>query len=151
MPSEKLRYLKNRPRPPVDYWDMKNLIGEESTERLTELLMLAGERSDALGKALYVIWGSKQFEKLGDYKLLEEAFLYAIKLDDFVSYDQAGAYDIVVYELVGFFKKKKVENKLTVELIAIKNNLLPKLESAAELLQDENSWFDAVEELRNLI
>jgi hypothetical protein len=30
MPSEKSRYRKNRPAPPVDFWVMKELFDEES-------------------------------------------------------------------------------------------------------------------------
>lgn len=151
MPSEKSRYLKNRPRPPVDFWDFKKLLVEESAERLSDLLLVAGERFKPLRNALFIICGAKQFAQSGDYKLFEETLLYAVKLDDFISYDKAGAYSIVADELVDFFKKAKKENKLDSRLVEILEKVIPQLESSAELLQDENSWFDATEELRALL
>lgn len=152
MPSEKSRYLKNRPRPPVDFWDFKKLLVEESAEKLSDLLLVAGERFKPLRNALYIICGAKQFEQLGDYNLLEETLLYAVKLDDVVSYDKAGAYSLVSDELVDFFKKMKQENRLNEKLLAVLSNLIPQIESSSELLMDDgNNWSDAAEELRLLL
>lgn len=152
MPSEKSRYLKNRTRPSVDFWDLKNLLVEESPERLSELLLIAGERFTPLSKVLYIVCGAKQFEQFADYKLLEKNFLFAVTLDDVVSYDKAGAYSIIAYELVDFFKKMKQDHKLDEKLSAVLKNVILALESSAELLMDDgNSWSDAAEELRVLL
>ena len=150
MPSERSRYLKNRPSPPVNFLNFKKLLIEESPERLSSLLMIAGQKFKPLRNALYIICGAKQFEQFADHKLLEETLLFAVKLDDFVSYDNAGAYSIVTDELVDFFKKNKKGNKLDQKLLKILERVIPQLESSAELLQDENSWFAAVDELRAL-
>ena len=146
MPSEKAKYLKNRPSPPYDYKDVKSEMKNFSSEKIEELLLSFSSRNTPLWRTLIIMTATSRFEKDRDISVLQAALLYALNLEDHISYDRAGAYRFIVYPVIEFFK----ENNRSKVVMALLEEILPVLENASYCLQDEGSWYEAHEELSEL-
>ncbi|MCK5882812.1 MAG: hypothetical protein KAG61_03925 [Bacteriovoracaceae bacterium] len=146
MPSEKIKRLKVRSRPHCCYDDMKSQIKSFQRKQIENLLLGFSSYSTPLRKTVIVMTAISRYVKDGDLPTLGKALSFAIELEDHVTYDRAGEYCFVVYPIADFFK----ENSSSKDLMALLAELLPVLENSAMLLQDENSWYDAFEELSRL-
>jgi hypothetical protein len=146
MPSEKMRYLKNRPRPPYDYKDIKLEIKNFTRENIEEMLLNFSICSIPLRRTLIIMTATNRFKKDRDISALQEVLLYALNLEDHIPYDRAGEYRFIIYPVIEFF----IENRRSKKLMDLLEEILPVLENFSYHLQDEGSWYEAYEELSEL-
>jgi len=147
MPSEKSRYLKNQPKPPFYHDEIQKHLKSVPRQEVETLLINFSSRNEALRKTLIVLTAIAKFNESKDYKMLSDAFKYTLSLQGHIDYDKAGQYSNVTYPVVEFFKNANHDNRL----MEILEEVLPILEESSYLLQDEGSWYEAHEELGELL
>ncbi|MBF0316378.1 MAG: hypothetical protein HQK50_17070 [Oligoflexia bacterium] len=147
MPSEKSKYLNRRSRPPFYYDEVRKYLPEFSRENLEDIILNFSPRNDALHRTMIISTAIIKFNHTKDYEMLESALIYIFSLQDHVPYNQAGQYSNVIDPVLNFFKEAKGD----IRLKEVLKNILPLLEVSSWLLQDENSWYDANEELLKIL
>jgi hypothetical protein len=105
MPSEKMRYLKNRPTSPFTYRDIQAEIKNFPRKDIEDLLLNFSSCSTPLGRTMIVMTAISRFKSDGNESVLKKALLYALDLEDHVRYDRAGEYSFIIYPVLEFFQE----------------------------------------------
>lgn len=147
---------KSRPRDkgvdcPISIWDISKELGLCSKEDLIELLMMAGERYDALKRVILIKWAGHYLQQTGDFEKVEKILLHVLTLEETVTYDQSGPYDMVAFAIIDFFNQMLKLKKTNLWAKEFLNTILPVLEESSMCLMDEESWFEAHEQLRDVL
>lgn len=93
-------------KPSIDLWQMGKEFSKLGSEKLANLLISAGERSEPLRRALYVWSAFIMFKKDQVLLNLEKKLIHALSINDFIPYDEADSFDLVIYELQDFLNEQ---------------------------------------------
>jgi hypothetical protein len=108
MPSEKSRYLKNRPTPSITYAEIQSEIKNFSRNEIEDLLLNFSFRNNPLWRTVIVMTAISRFKNDGNDPALKKALLFALDLEDHVSYDRATDHRFVIYLYWNFLRRMPV-------------------------------------------
>jgi hypothetical protein len=133
----------------IDLWQMGNEFSKLGSEKIANLLISAGERSDSLRRILYIWSAFIIFGKDHDFDNLKNNLIPHLTIDDFIDHNESGSYDLVIYEL-----QDLLTEKINTQEIAQKKHfkklfeeLKPILEESSMQLSEDWVWSKAIEEM----
>ncbi len=140
--SEKIRF-------PIDLWQLNKEFSRLGSEKLANLLISAGERSDALRRVLYIWSAFIIFDKEHDFDNLKNNLIPALTIEDFKDQNEIESYDLVIYELQDFLNERcnteDFDQKSGLKSLFVK--LKPILENSSQQLCEDFVWSKAIEEM----
>lgn len=137
----------------IDLWQMGKEFSKFEAEKLANLLISAGERSDSLRRVLYIWSAFILFDKDLDFDNLKNNLIPALNIEDFKDHNESDLYDLVIYEL-----QDLLTEKINTQEINQKKNfkklfeqIKPILEESSMQLSEDWVWSKAIDEMSETI
>lgn len=132
-----------------DLWQLSKEFSRLGSEKLANLLISAGERSDPLRRVLYVWSAFIIFKEDQNIEKLEKNLIRPLTVDEFKPHDESDSYDLLIYELQYFLNEQFAIPEQQTNVKDLFGRLKPVIEKSMEHLSEDWIWSKALEEMTN--
>ena len=147
MSSEKPQNNKISPLPNLGLKSSKKYVESLSFERLLEIVWHRIQTDEILKKIVLVSIAFSAENK--DYEMMKAAIDCALRFSDYIRYNEHG-HDQILTELEAALKAMLASGEKE-NVIRIGQYLIEKAEAVAENFEEDWSWMQSVDSLKNLI